>query len=190
MLHIYRNPNSTLAIFTPVETNTANIVDIFNTCVRSAGTHEEITVCYVTNVSIQAFVEGLPRLADVLEATHWTLQTVNTICTLAINSTKYVLLFSGDLTVIRWQVLHMSTIFAVFVSTGVNIADHTSFISSLNILFNKEHYEFSCLYWITKLHNNIIRGNTTISAYSFSRQKFDCCQGEYWYSCVRLTINV
>jgi hypothetical protein len=41
--------------------------------------------------------------------------------------------------------------------------------SSLNILFNKEHDDFSCLYWITKLHNNLHRGNT-IDAYSFSRQ--------------------
>jgi hypothetical protein len=73
-------------------------------------------------VSIQAFVEGLLRLANVLEATHWTLQTVNNICTLAIYSTTYVLLFSGDLTGIRWQVEHMSTRFVVFVSTGVNIA--------------------------------------------------------------------
>ena len=82
----------------------------------------KLLVCYVTNVSIQPFVEGFLILANVLEATHWTRQTVNTICTLAINSTKYVLLFFGDLTGIRWQVLHMSTIFAVFVSTGVNIA--------------------------------------------------------------------
>jgi hypothetical protein len=31
---------------------------------------KKLLVCYVTNVSIQAFVEGLPRLANVLEATH------------------------------------------------------------------------------------------------------------------------
>ena len=47
---------------------------------------------------IQTFVEGLPRLANVLEATNGTLKNVNNICTLAINSTKYVELFSGDLT--------------------------------------------------------------------------------------------
>jgi hypothetical protein len=100
------------------------IVKIFDTVVRLSEVlahTKKLLVCYVTNVSIQAFVKGLLRLANVLEAIHWTLQTVNTICTLAINSTKYVL-FSGDLTGIRWQVLHMSTIFAVFVSTGVNIA--------------------------------------------------------------------
>jgi hypothetical protein len=73
-------------------------------------------------VSIKAFMEGLLRLSNVLEATHWTLQTVNNICTLAIYSTQYVLLFSADFTGILWQVLHMSTTFAVFVSTGVNIA--------------------------------------------------------------------
>ena len=53
--------------------------------------------CKVTPVSIQAFVEGLLRLANVLEATHGTLKNVNNICTLAINSAKYFVLFSGDL---------------------------------------------------------------------------------------------
>jgi hypothetical protein len=52
-------------------------------------------------VSIQAFVEGLLRLANVLEATNGTLKNVNNICTLAINSAKYFVLFSGDLTGIR-----------------------------------------------------------------------------------------
>jgi hypothetical protein len=52
-------------------------------------------------VSIQAFVEGLLRLANVLEATDGTLKNVNNICTLAINCTKYFVLFSGDLTGIR-----------------------------------------------------------------------------------------
>ena len=73
-------------------------------------------------MSIRAFVEGLLRLANVLEATNWTLKNVNNICTLAINSTNYLVLFSGDLTGIRWRVLHMSTTFAVFVSTGVTLA--------------------------------------------------------------------
>jgi hypothetical protein len=36
------------------------------------------------------FVEGLLRLANVLEATNGTLKNVNNICTLAINSTKYL----------------------------------------------------------------------------------------------------
>ena len=52
-------------------------------------------------MSIQAFVEGLLRLANVLEATDGTLKNVNNICTLAINCTKYFVLFSGDLTGIR-----------------------------------------------------------------------------------------
>jgi hypothetical protein len=65
--------------------------------------------CKVTPVSIQAFVEGLPRLANVLEAINGTLKNVNNICTLAINSAKYCVLFSGDLTAIRWRVLHMFT---------------------------------------------------------------------------------
>jgi hypothetical protein len=43
-------------------------------------------------VSIQAFVEGLLRLTNVLEATNRTLKKVNNICTLAINSTKYCVL--------------------------------------------------------------------------------------------------
>ena len=45
--------------------------------------------CKVTLVSIKAFVEGLLRLASVLEATNGILMNVNNICTLAINSTKY-----------------------------------------------------------------------------------------------------
>ena len=52
--------------------------------------------CKVTPVSIQAFVEGLLRLA-----TNGTLKNVNNICTFAINSAKYFVLFSGDLTGIR-----------------------------------------------------------------------------------------
>ena len=52
-------------------------------------------------LSIQMFVEGLLRLANVLEATNGTLRNVKNICTLAINSTKYFVLFSGDLTGIR-----------------------------------------------------------------------------------------
>jgi hypothetical protein len=57
--------------------------------------------CKVTPVSIQAFVEGLLRLVNVLEATNGTLKNVNNICTLAKNSAKYFVLFSGDLTGIR-----------------------------------------------------------------------------------------
>jgi hypothetical protein len=34
MLHMYRKPNTTISIFTHVETNTANVVDICNTCHR------------------------------------------------------------------------------------------------------------------------------------------------------------
>jgi hypothetical protein len=34
------------------------------------------------------------------------------------------------------------------------MADHKSLISSLNTLLNKEHNDFSSLYWITKLHKN------------------------------------
>ena len=78
--------------------------------------------CKVTSVSIQAFVEGLLRFANVLEATNGTLKNVNNICSLAINSTKYFALFSGDLTSIRWRVLHMSTTFAAFVSARVTLA--------------------------------------------------------------------
>jgi hypothetical protein len=60
-----------------------------------------VLFCKVTPVFIQAFVEGLFKLANVLEATNGTLKNVNNICTLAINSTKYFVLFSGDLTGIR-----------------------------------------------------------------------------------------
>ena len=51
--------------------------------------------------SIQTFVEGLLRLANVLEATNGTLKNVYNICTLAINSTTYFVLFSGALTSIQ-----------------------------------------------------------------------------------------
>jgi hypothetical protein len=78
--------------------------------------------CKVTPVSMHTFVEGLLRLANVLEATNGTLKNVNNICTLAINNTKYFVLFSGDFTSIRWRVLHMCTTFAAFVSTGVTLA--------------------------------------------------------------------
>ena len=49
-------------------------------------------------------------------------KNVNNICTLAINSTKYFVLYSGDLTGIRWRALHMSTTFAAFVSIRVTLA--------------------------------------------------------------------
>jgi hypothetical protein len=55
----------------------------------------------------------LLRLANVLEATNGTLKNVNNICTLAINSARYFVLCSGDLTGIRWRVLYMLTAFAV-----------------------------------------------------------------------------
>jgi hypothetical protein len=85
-------------------------------------TGRNVFFCRVTSVSIQAFVEGLLRLANVLEATNGTLKNLYNICTLAINSTKCFVLFSGDLTGIRWRVLHMFTAFAAFVSTRVTLA--------------------------------------------------------------------
>jgi hypothetical protein len=63
--------------------------------VWSAGSQEEMSFCKVTPVSIQAFVEVMLRLANVLEATNGTLRNVKNICTLAINSAKYFVLFSG-----------------------------------------------------------------------------------------------
>jgi hypothetical protein len=50
------------------------------------------------------------------------------------------------------------------------LADYKSFISSLNILFNKEHDDFSHLYWIPKLYKNPYRGNDTTGGYSFWRK--------------------
>ena len=52
-------------------------------------------------MSIQTFMKGLLRLASVLEATSGTLKNVNNICTLAINSATYFVLFSDDFTSIR-----------------------------------------------------------------------------------------
>ena len=49
---------------------------------------------------------------------------------------------------------------------GDHLTVHKSFISSLNILFSKEHDDLYCVYWITKLHTN--RENNTIGASTFS----------------------
>ena len=48
------------------------------------------------------------------------------------------------------------------------MADHKDFISSLNILFNKEHNDISSLYWISKLHKNSYREKNTTSASTLS----------------------
>jgi hypothetical protein len=56
MLHIYRKPNTTIALFTPVETNTANGVDISNTChripVRSPENRRTYSVLLIARVQI------------------------------------------------------------------------------------------------------------------------------------------
>ena len=54
---------------------------------------------------------------------------------------------------------------------GKHLADHKSFISSLDILFNKEHDDFSRLYWVPKHYKNPNRGNNTTGAYSFWRKQ-------------------
>jgi hypothetical protein len=72
-------------------------VEILETVVRQSGVlahRKKCLFCKVTPVSIQVFVEGLLRFANVLEATNRTLKNVNNICTLAINSAKYFVLFS------------------------------------------------------------------------------------------------
>ena len=51
-----------------------------------------------------------------------------------------------------------------------HLADHKSFISSLNILFNKEYDDFSSLYWIPKLYKNPNRGINTTGSYSLWRK--------------------
>jgi hypothetical protein len=51
------------------------------------------------------------------------------------------------------------------------LADHKSFISTFMILFNKEHGDFSRLYWITNLHKNPYRENTFTGAFTFSRKQ-------------------
>jgi hypothetical protein len=79
-------------------------VEILETVVRQSevlAPRKKWIFCKVTPVSIQAFVEGLLRLANVLEATNGTLKNLNNTCTLAINSAKYFALFSDDLTGIR-----------------------------------------------------------------------------------------
>ena len=49
------------------------------------------------------------------------------------------------------------------------LADQKSLISSLNTLLNKEHNDFSSLYWITKLHKNPYTENNTIGASPFQQ---------------------
>ena len=51
-----------------------------------------------------------------------------------------------------------------------HLADHNSFISSLNILSNKEHDDFSRLYRIPKLYKHPYKGTNTTGAYSFWRK--------------------
>ena len=48
-----------------------------------------------------------------------------------------------------------------------HLADHKSCISTLNILFNKEHGDFCRLYWITNLHRNPYRENKSTGASTF-----------------------
>jgi hypothetical protein len=55
-------------------------VEILETVVRQSGVlahRKKCLFCKVTPVSIQAFVEGLLRLANVLEATNRTLQSLS-----------------------------------------------------------------------------------------------------------------
>ena len=47
------------------------------------------------------------------------------------------------------------------------------------MLLNKEHDDIYSWYWITKLHNNLYRGNNTTCAYFSSRKHFDCFKDEY-----------
>ena len=51
-----------------------------------------------------------------------------------------------------------------------HLADQKSLISSLNTLLNKEHNDFSSLYWITKLHKNPYTENNTTGASTFSKK--------------------
>jgi hypothetical protein len=50
------------------------------------------------------------------------------------------------------------------------LADQKLLISSLNTLLNKEHNDFSSLYWITKLHKNPYTENNTTGASTFSKK--------------------
>ena len=47
-----------------------------------------------------------------------------------------------------------------------HLADHKSFIPSLNIMLSKEHDDLSRLYWIPKRYKNQYRGNNTTGSYS------------------------
>jgi hypothetical protein len=66
--------------------------------IRTVLTENNNFLCIFSfTVSIQAFVEGLLRLANVLEATNGTLKNVNNICTLAMNSAKYIYIYKSKL---------------------------------------------------------------------------------------------
>ena len=78
----------------------------------------------VTTVSIQTFVEGLLRLANVLEATNGTLKNVNNIFAL-LELTVQNMLYCFPLTLLVNDdecCIIMSTAFAAFVSTGMTLA--------------------------------------------------------------------
>ena len=58
-------------------------VKIFETVVRQSEVlahRKKLLFCKVTPVSIQTFVEGMLRFANVLEVTNGTLKNVNNIC--------------------------------------------------------------------------------------------------------------
>jgi hypothetical protein len=78
----------------------------------------------VTPVSIQTFVEGLFRFANVLEATNGTLKNVNNIFAL-LQLTVQNMLYCFPLTLLVYDdecCIIMSTTFAAFVSTGMTLA--------------------------------------------------------------------
>ena len=58
--------------------------------------------------------------------------------------------------------------------------DHKSLISSLNTLLNKEHNDFSSLYWITKLHKNPYTEKNTTRASTFQQSNFLCIWLTFW----------
>ena len=109
-------------------------------------------------------MEGLRRLTNVLNATNVTLKNVNNTCTLVINSAKYFALFSGDFTGIRWRVLHMSTTFAVFVSTLV-----TLFYSCARLRHLCPHQQASHTVWLFEGNHGRRRKDVVLFGFFFRR---------------------
>ena len=79
---------------------------------------------------------------------------------------------SNETTFLCTIALHNTLVILLTENTSYNkeehLADNKSYISSLNILANKENDDFSSWYWITKLHKNPYTEKNSTGASTFS----------------------